>query len=142
MGEEWGINIKSYAAKIKKAFEAGIEKEFIIQTKGKGMNGRFTVPGLKAKKKRKKNALTKKFDEDEVEYVAPRTQRDEARERAEQELEERRQEIKSEEVRKELEKASRPKKPAPPKKTEWEVEMITKMKVTRYIHVVQYISLS
>ena len=129
MGEEWGINIKSYAAKIKKAFEAGIEKEFIIQTKGKGMNGRFTVPGLKAKKKRKKNALTKKFDEDEVEYVAPKTQRDEARERAEQELEERRQEIKSEEVRKELEKASRPKKPAPPKKTEWEVEMITKMKV-------------
>merc|ERR1712072_1603371 len=84
MGEEWGINIKSYAAKIKKAFEAGIEKEFIIQTKGKGMNGRFTVPGLKAKKKRKKNALTKKFDEDEVEYVAPKTQRDEARERAEQ----------------------------------------------------------
>merc|ERR1712045_577181 len=51
MGEEWGINIQSYAVKIKKAVQAGIEKEFIIQTKGKGLNGRFTVPGLKARKK-------------------------------------------------------------------------------------------
>ena len=65
MGEEWGINIQSYAVKIKKAVQAGIEKEFIIQTKGKGLNGRFTVPGLKARKKKRKNALTKKYDEDE-----------------------------------------------------------------------------
>merc|ERR1712141_172315 len=129
MGEEWGINIQSYAGKIKKAFQAGIEKEFIIQTKGKGLNGRFTVPGLKARKKKRKNALTKKYDEDEVEYQPQKTQRAEDKEKTAQEIEERRQQLKSEAVRKELEKASRPKKPAPPKKTEWEVEMITKMKV-------------
>jgi len=129
MGEEWGINIQSYSGKIKKAMQAGIEKEFIIQTKGKGMSGRFTVPGLKARKKKRKNNLTKKYDEDEVEYQPQKTQREEDKVKTEQEIEERRQELKSEAVRKELEKASRPKKPAPPKKTEWEVEMITRMKV-------------
>jgi len=129
MGEEWGINIQSYAVKIKKAVQAGIEKEFIIQTKGKGLNGRFTVPGLKARKKKRKNALTKKYDEDEVEYQPQKTQRAEDKEKTAQEIEERRQQLKSEAVRKELEKASRPKKPAAPRQTEWEVEMITKMKV-------------
>ena len=37
------------------------------------------MPGLKVKKKKRKNALTKKFDEDEVEYVAKKTARDEQR---------------------------------------------------------------
>ena len=133
MGEEWGINIQSYAVKIKKAVQAGIEKEFIIQTKGKGLNGRFTVPGLKVRKKKRKNALTKKYDEDEVEYQPQKTQRAEDKEKTAQEIEERRQQLKSEAVRKELEKASRPKKPAAPRQTEWEVEMITKMKVTKYV---------
>ena len=95
------------------------------------MSGRFTVPGMKAPKRKTKSAsgLGKKWDEDEVDYVPQKTKREEEKEKAEIELEERRQEIKSEQVRKELEKASRPKKPAPPKKTEWEVEMVTKMKV-------------
>ena len=98
---------------------------------GKGMSGRFTVPGMKAPKRKTKSAsgLGKKWDEDEVEYEPQKTKREEDKEKAEIELEERRQEIKSEQVRKELEKASRPKKAAPPRKTEWEVEMVTKMKV-------------
>ena len=95
------------------------------------MSGRFTVPGMKAPKRKTKSAsgLGKKWDEDEVEYEPQKTKREEDKEKAEIELEERRQEIKSEQVRKELEKASRPKKAAPPRKTEWEVEMVTKMKV-------------
>ena len=47
--------------------------------KGKGLSGRFTVPGLKPKKRKKKNPLTKKFDEDEVDYVPEKTARDEAK---------------------------------------------------------------
>ena len=46
---------------------------------GKGVSGRFTVPGLKMKKKKRKNNLTKKWDEDEVEYVAKKSARDEER---------------------------------------------------------------
>ena len=98
------------------------------------MSGRFTVPGMKAPKRRTKSRLSKKWDEDEVEYEPQKTKREEDKEKAAVELEERRQEIKSEQVRKELEKASRPKKPAPPRKTEWEVEMVTKMKVLKKIH--------
>ena len=45
---------------------------------GKGLNGRFTVKGLKPKK-RKKNPLPKSLDEDEVDYVPKKTARDEAK---------------------------------------------------------------
>ena len=35
-----------------------------FQTKGKGLGGRFTVKGVKPKKKKvRRNSLTKKFDE-------------------------------------------------------------------------------
>ena len=53
-----------YDAKIKKFILKALDRGEIIQTKGKGFRGRFTVPGLKVKKvKRKKAKLTKKFDE-------------------------------------------------------------------------------
>lgn len=131
MAEEWGVNIQALAPKMKKYVLDAVADGDLIQRKGKGMSGRFTVPGMKAPKRKTKSAsgLGKKWDEDEVEYEPQKTKREEDKEKAEIELEERRQEIKSEQVRKELEKASRPKKAAPPRKTEWEVEMVTKMKV-------------
>merc|ERR1711997_334242 len=79
MAEEWGLVIPDYASKIKKYVIGAVASGEVIQTKGKGLNGRFTVPGLKGKKKRKKNTLTKKWDEDEPEYVVKKTARDEDR---------------------------------------------------------------
>lgn len=98
-------------------------------SKGKGASGRFTVPGLKPKKRKKKKIVSEDEGEDLGEYEVKKTKRDEDREAAEAEREEQRQARLAEAVRKELEKASRPKKPSAPKKTEWEVEMVTKMKV-------------
>ena len=46
------------------------------------------------------------------------------RAKTEEELEAQRQQRMEEAVRKELEKANKPKRPVAPKKTEWEVEMI------------------
>ena len=103
------------------------KKSFIF--KGKGASGRFTVPGLKPKKRKKKKIVSEDEGEDQGEYEVKKTKRDEDREAAEAEREEQRQARLAEAVRKELEKASRPKKPSAPKKTEWEVEMVTKMKV-------------
>jgi len=130
MAEEWGLIIPDYAGKIKKYVISAVASEEVIQTKGKGASGRFTVPGLKVKKKKAKNALTKKYDEDEVEYVAKKTARDDEKEKTEEEMELKRQQRMEEAVRKELEKANKPKKPSAPKKTDFEVEMIKGVKVT------------
>ena len=46
---------------------------------GKGLRGRFTVKGLKPKKKKKNPNNSKKLDEDEVDYVPKKTARDEAK---------------------------------------------------------------
>jgi len=129
MAEEWGLVIPDYAKKIKKFVLEAVEDGEVIQTKGKGLSGRFTVKGLKPKK-RKKNPLPKSLDEDEVDYVPKKTARDEAKAKTEEELEAQRQQRMEEAVRKELEKANKPKRPVAPKKTEWEVEMIKAMKVT------------
>jgi len=129
MAEEWGLYIQDFAPKIKKFVTAAVASGEVIQTKGKGVSGRFTVPGLKMKKKKRKNNLTKKWDEDEVEYVAKKSARDEEREAAEKEMEEKRQQRMEEAVRKELEKANQPKKVVQ-RKTEWEVEMIKGVKIT------------
>jgi len=129
MAEEWGLYIQDFAPKIKKFVTSAVASGEVIQTKGKGVSGRFTVPGLKMKKKKRKNNLTKKWDEDEVEYVAKKSARDEEREAAEKEMEEKRQQRMEEAVRKELEKANQPKKVVQ-RKTEWEVEMIKGVKIT------------
>lgn len=130
MAEEWGLYIPDYAPKIKKYLLKAVETEEIKQTKGKGASGRFTLPGLKVKKKKRAQKLGKKWDNDsEPEYEPKKSARDEDRERNEQELELRRLQRSEEAARKEEEKANRPKKPAPPRKTEWVVEMIKGMKV-------------
>jgi len=130
LAEEWGLYIPDYANKIKKFILQGVESGEIIQTKGKGASGRFTLPGLKARKKKAKNKLTKKWDEEqEPEYEPKKTARDEQREKNEVELEMQREKRREEEERKAELKASLPKRPAAPKKTEWEVEMIKGMKM-------------
>jgi len=130
MAEEWGLYIPDYAPKIKKYLLKAVETEEIKQTKGKGASGRFTLPGLKVKKKKRAQKLGKKWDNDsEPEYEPKKSARDEDREKNEQELELRRLQRSEEAARKEEEKANRPKKPAAPRKTEWVVEMIKGMKV-------------
>lgn len=131
MAEEWGLNIPDYAPKIKKYLLKAVDSEEIIQTKGKGASGRFTVPGLKAKKKKRKaQKLGKKWDEDEEpEYEPKKRARDDDREKHDQEMEMRRLQRMEEAARKEEEKANRPKKPTVPRKVEWVVEMIKGMKV-------------
>ena len=84
MAEEWGINIQTYAPRIKKYLQKGVDNGELIQTKGRGASGRFTVPGLKARKKKARaKRLSKKFDVDVVEYEPGKSARDEAREQTE-----------------------------------------------------------
>ena len=129
LAEEWGLYIPDYVNKIKKFLLQAVESGEVIQTKGKGAAGRFTVPGMKIKKKKKKNALTKKWDEDqEPEYEPKKTSRDEQRERCEVEMEMKREQRREEEARRAELKASLPKKPVPARRTEWEVEMIKGMR--------------
>jgi len=130
MAEEWGLTIPDYAAKIKKFLLNAVESEEIKQTKGKGASGRFTLPGLKVKKRKRAPKLGEKWDEDsEPEYEPKKRARDEDREKNEQEVEMRRLQRMEETARKEEEKANRPKKEWKKKKTEWAVEMIKGMKV-------------
>jgi len=129
MAEEWGLLIPDYTKKIKKYLLQGVESGEIVQTRGKGASGRFTVPGLKVKK-RKKSKLTKKWDEEqEAEYEPRKTVREEEKARNDAELELARERRREEDARRAELKASLPKKVAAPRKTEWEVEFIKSMKV-------------
>jgi len=130
MAEEWELHIPDYTNKIKKYLLQGVESGEILQTRGKGASGRFTVPGLKVKKKRKTPKLSKKWDEEqEPEYEPRKTAREEEKERHDVELEMRREQRKEEEARRAEVKASLPKKSPAPRRTEWEVELIKGMKV-------------
>jgi len=132
MAEEWGINIQTYAPRIKKYILKSVENGELLQTKGKGAAGRFTVPGLKARKKKgKSKKLSKKFDEDVVEYEPGKSARDEAREQTEMELAERRARLEEEAARKIAEKEMKPKKPRPAPKTDWVVSCIKGMKIAQ-----------
>merc|ERR550539_720258 len=129
MAEEWGLHIPDYTNKIKKFLLQGVESGEVLQTRGKGASGRFTVPGLKVKR-RKKSQLTKKWDEEqEAEYEPRKTVREEEKARNEAELELARERRREEEARRAELKASLPKKSSAPRKTEWEVELIKGMKV-------------
>lgn len=123
----WPINIKMYNNKIKNSIVNGIEKGNIIRVKGIGFKGRFTVPGLKMKKKKRTKKLGKKFDEDEEEYAPQRTRRDDDREESKNTIEREREDRKILEKEQLQEKASRPKKKVV-KKEEWEVEAIKGIK--------------
>jgi len=130
MAEEWGVHIPDFVNKIKKFIIRSVQNEEIIQTKGKGASGRFTVPGMKARKKKRSNKLTKKWDDEpEPEYKPTKTIREEGREKFEIEMEMKRVQRQEEQARKAEIKASLPAKPSAPKKTDWEVEMIKGMKV-------------
>jgi len=126
----WPINLKKYNEKIKKYITNAVETGEIIRTKGKGFSGRFTVPGMKVhrRKKKTKNGLTKKYDEDEVEYKPGETERAKAKEETQVELEKAREERRILEEKKMEEKANRPVKPQAPRRTEYEVEKITGVK--------------
>ena len=87
------------------------------------------MPGLKVKRK-KKSKLGKKWDEEpEAEYEPRKTVREEEKARNEVELELARERRREEEARRAELKAALPKKPAAPRQTEWEVELIKGMKV-------------
>ena len=151
MAEEWAINVQvvknivqllkrfdsfpyqDYAPKIKKYILRAVENGDVLQTKGKGASGRFTLPGLKARKKKnhKYKKLGKKFDEDEVEYEPGKSARDEAKEKSEMELAERRAKLEEEAERKAAEKEMKPKKPRPEPKTDWVVIMVKGMKIAQ-----------
>jgi len=132
MAEEWGINIQTYAPRIKKYILKSVENGELLQTKGKGAAGRFTVPGLKARKRKSRpKRLSKKFDEDVVEYEPGKSARDEAREQTEMELAERRARLEEEAARKIAEKEMKPKKPRPAPKTDWVVLCIKGMKIAQ-----------
>ena len=47
----WPVNMKSYDAKIKRFVEKAVDSGEIIRVKGTGFRGRFTVPGLKIRRK-------------------------------------------------------------------------------------------
>jgi len=130
ISDNFGVNMQLYGPRIGKHILKSVENEEIKQTKGKGLNGRFTLPGMKQKKEKKKyKSLGKKWDEDEDEYNPQKRARDEDRERHEHEMNLKRMQRKEEEERRQREKELLPKKPAPQKKTEWVVEMIKGMKV-------------
>jgi len=124
----WPVDLKKYNDKIKKYILNAVETGEIIRTKGKGVSGKFTVPGLKVKKKKRKNKLGKAFDEDEVEYKPKETERAKAKEDAQVELERAREERRILEEKKLEERANRPVKPQAPRKTEYEVEKIQGIK--------------
>ena len=66
--------------------------------------------------------------QDEVEYVAPKTKRDETRERTAEEIEKHRNEMAVLAEKKAYEKALQPKRAPMPRKEEWEVESILNKK--------------
>lgn len=135
----WDLDMNRYNKKIKKYILEAVEDGELIRTKGKGFSGRFAIPGMKVKrpKKRKNQAkLLAELDKniDEVEYEAPRTARDEDREKHLAEMEEQRTKRKIEEELRAAEKAeelARRPKVHKPKQEEYEVECIKGRKEVR-----------
>lgn len=58
----WPVNLNIYEGKIRRYIVKALDSGEIIQTRGKGFRGRFTVPGMRRYKKRKKA----KVDKEEV----------------------------------------------------------------------------
>jgi len=132
MAETWSVNTKKLAPQIKAYVINAAEDGEIIRKSGSGASGRFTIKGLKPKRKKKKKKAVVSDEEDgkedEGEYKPVKRARDEEREREEKEKEERHQKRKEEEIRKEMEKANRPKQKVE-RRTDYEVEFIKAMKV-------------
>lgn len=64
----WPVNMKIYDSKIKKWVLKAIDSGELVLVKGKGVRGRYTVPGFKVKRKKKKKKSATKDDQkyDEV----------------------------------------------------------------------------
>ena len=122
----WPVDMNVYDKRIKKYILNAVETGEIIRVKGTGFRGRFTVPGMKMRRKKSKPSLGKKYDEDEEEYKPAKTKREEEKERNLEELERQRHERKIMEEQKLAEKANRPAKPRAPRPAnkEYEVECI------------------
>lgn len=129
IGLNWQVNMKVYDGKVKRYILKAVESGDLIQTKGKGLRGRFTVPGMKVKRRKRKLKETK-LDLDEVEYEPKKTKRDEDRAKDEEDLEQKRYERalwkERMDAEKALEKARRPKKPKVEK--DYEVETVKGMR--------------
>lgn len=134
MAETWDVNIKQLNTKIKNYIINAVEDGELIRKSGSGIAGRFTVPGMKYKPKKKRKKIIKSDDEekeDEGEYKPIKRARDEDREKEEKEKEERRlQRLEIEHKKalaREAERAAMPKKPVK-KQEEYEVEYIKSKK--------------
>eukprot|EP00088_Acartia_fossae_P070901 TRINITY_DN9604_c0_g1_i13.p1 TRINITY_DN9604_c0_g1~~TRINITY_DN9604_c0_g1_i13.p1 ORF type:complete len:509 (-),score=155.29 TRINITY_DN9604_c0_g1_i13:244-1770(-) len=127
MAEEWGANIKSLSSKIKNYLVNACSDGELIRRSGSGASGRFTVPGMKYKPKKRRKKIIKSDEEDnaeEAEYKPAKRARDEDRERELVDKEERRLQRQEMEYQKQLEKEARPKKSPVKRKEEYEVEYI------------------
>ncbi len=123
----WDVNMKMYDHRIKKYITNALATGEITQPKGKGFRGRFSVPGMKQRrKKNKKRVRDPGSDDEELNWKPEPTQRSEEKEKHERELEQRREERRMWAEEKMIEKMNRPKKS--PKKVnknkEWAVEAI------------------
>lgn len=127
----WSVSMKAYDNKIKKFITEAIEEGKMERVKGSGFSGRFTIPGLKMKKKKKTPKLGKKFDMEEEEYTPKRSKRDDDREKDKEEEGKRREERYEQEEEKwakwEIDHANKPKKAKAIQK-EFEVEAIKGIK--------------
>lgn len=77
----WPVNMKYYDTRIKKFILKAVENGTLIQTKGKGLRGRFTVAGWKPPKKKRRKPLPKFKEDEEPEYQPKKTARDEDKEK-------------------------------------------------------------
>jgi len=126
IAKEWNVDVKALAARIKKAVHVAVLNGEIIQTKGNGASGRFTIDGLSVKKSRAK--LTRKWDNLAPEYTPVKTVREADKEKHEEEKEIRRQEYLQMLQMKDEERANRPKKKIV-RKEEWDVQSIKAVKM-------------
>jgi len=132
MKETWACDTKKLAPKINAFIVNAVEDGEIIRKSGSGAIGRFTLKGMKVKRKKRKQKVIHSESEgeavDAAEYKPVRRTRDEEREKEELEKEERRLKRKEEELRIQQEKANRPKREMA-KKVDYEVEFIKARKV-------------
>ena len=103
-----------------------MESGAVLQLRG----SRFRLPSFKARRRVGwAQRLGSRFDQDQAQYAPGRTARQEAKEKAETELAQRRARLDEEAARKAAEKAIQPKKPRPEARTDWEVVMVKGKKI-------------
>lgn len=73
MAFNWPVNVVAYDKKIKNFILKAVDRGDIVQVRGSGLRGRFSLPGLKVRKKKRKitQKLGKQFDEVSVLSLPP-----------------------------------------------------------------------